>query len=305
MAKIDRLRMLWMAVVTTLAGGWLWGCVGDEDSTENGASDMGAASGGAVAEDGSASDMGVASGGADLGVASGEDCDPSESTVLDGDFSVRSVADGRRIACYTEITGILGIYNDALASLPNLASVGGLDVFDNPTLTRLSLPALTRVGEVGLNVTGNHALLELNLPALTSIGGSLNSAGRLSIYENESMTDLILPALTDVGGSMGIEMTALTNIEMPALRSIGSSFVFNRNEVLTDLNLPALASVGGNMDVSENPRLTGISLSRLSSVDGFLTIFANEMLCQSTVDELVGQIEQALVSDVSGNRDDC
>jgi hypothetical protein len=99
--------------------------------------------------------------------------------------------------------------NDVLESIDALAAItaigGELDLLRNPALTRVSLDALTMVGQaVSLSNIGGEQLVDLaGLGSLTAVGADL-------VVSSTSLTSLRgLEQLSSVGGSLIIEANAL------------------------------------------------------------------------------------------------
>ncbi len=225
-----------------------------------------------------------------------------------------------------EVGGIFELYgNDALAEFslpPALARLGGLYVHDsdaltrlstapsafvlsagcvsirnNPSLTEISLPAISSVGsescpdgvhgffvqnnsslatisldslssvQGSVEIFGNPALTGLSLPALATVGNTNpdDGAGYLQILNNESLATISLESLSSVEGSVGIGNTALSEISLPALTTAGGLSI-GSNDVLATISLDSLSSVEGIVYIGSNPALTGVSLPALTTV---------------------------------------
>jgi hypothetical protein len=115
-----------------------------------------------------------------------------------GDATITSSAEWDVFVAHgcASVTGSLTIRGGVTSvDLPSLASVGGaLAVYEDPTLTSLSLPGLMAVGS--LYVYSSPTLAGIDLPALTTVGG------QVMIYANPALTSLDLPALAVVGGDL-------------------------------------------------------------------------------------------------------
>jgi hypothetical protein len=163
------------------------------------------------------------------------------------------------------------ISNTFLGSLAglNMTTVTTLQVDNNPHLTEYT----SNIGNITSSATfnANGAGLAVSFPLLTwaanltfrDIGSvSLPSLqvinGSLGFYEN-SLTSISASNLTTVGsfatgvGSLAfVDNTALTNISMNALKSVGGADQIANNTVLNAIAFPALVDVGGAIDFSGN-----------------------------------------------------
>lgn len=91
--------------------------------------------------------------------------------------------------------------NASTISIPSLAVINGTLTFDENTLSALSAPNLTSIGNMKLDegsftFLGNPSIKNLTFPALTSIAGANN------IQNNTELTTIGFPALTYVGGAI-------------------------------------------------------------------------------------------------------
>jgi hypothetical protein len=163
------------------------------------------------------------------------------------------------------------ISNTFLGSLAglNMTTVTTLQIDNNPHLTEftsnignISNVATFNANGAGLAVSFPHLTWAENmtfrdvgsvdLPSLQVINGSLG------FYEN-SLNIISLPNLTTVGsfatgvGSLAfVDNTALTNISLNALKSVGGADQIANNTILNAIAFPALVDVGGAIDFSGN-----------------------------------------------------
>lgn len=107
-------------------------------------------------------------------------------------------------------------------SLPNITTVNASMGFINNTLTGLSFPQLTNVGQ-SLSIISNNQLTNASFPALTAIGGGF-------IIANNT-------ALSQIGG-------------FPLVESVGGAIDFVGNFSVADL--PKLDLVKGGVDVESS-----------------------------------------------------
>jgi len=151
----------------------------------------------------------------------------------------------------------------------NLNTVATLQINNNPHLVSFS----TQVGNItsaavfnangaGLKIDFPNLIwaanltfrdvASVNIPSLAVVNGSLG------FYET-SLDSIYAPNLTSVGsfatgqGSLAfVDNTALTNISMDALKSVGGADQIANNTILAAISFPALVDVGGAIDFSGN-----------------------------------------------------
>jgi hypothetical protein len=151
----------------------------------------------------------------------------------------------------------------------NLQSVGSLDINNNRRLSKFS----TQVGSVSniLNIASNGQDLQVefpnlmwannatfrnvssvSIPSLATVNGSL-------IFDENYFDSLSAPNLTTVGntatgfGSLAlVANSALKNITIPHLKTVGGGNQIANNTALQTISFPALTTVGGAIDFSGN-----------------------------------------------------
>ena len=100
----------------------------------------------------------------------------------------------------------------------------------------------------------------INLPLLEQI------TGKVLLEDNDSLTNLLLPALTSIGASFVVRSNGVTEISLPALKSIGGSVDFTENYTLTDIALPVLTTIDSMVYIEYNEALAEISLPSLTTI---------------------------------------
>ena len=169
---------------------------------------------------------------------------PTTTSPLTFDGNLTNPLSGA-ITTYTAITGSL-LFNESdtdIIVLPNLHSIGFLWVLQCPSLTLLSMPALTFLSQGAVVVNGNVRLPAIVFPALTNI------TNRFTAVDNPAATLISLPVLTRVGLTVTIQNNAaLTSVNLPALTSVGMysllpSLDIDSNAALTSIVIPALTTV--------------------------------------------------------------
>jgi hypothetical protein len=103
-----------------------------------------------------------------------------------------------------------------------------------------------------------------NAPEPESGSGVLQ--GNLMIFNQDDLTHAL--GYTGITGDLEIYPQGLTEVELPALTSLGGSLWVNGNDTLTSLSLPVLQSTGGDLWLSDQSALTTVSLPLLLSVGG-------------------------------------
>jgi hypothetical protein len=188
-----------------------------------------------------------------------------ELRVLEGDQEFRSVSElASFCADYNAIMGNLVVRAPDVSDLEDLSclrKVGGhFRLDDMPELLDLSLPVLAEVNG-DLNIQANTGLERISLPVLYRVGGAT------ALQYLPELGELSLPALQEIGGFLAIYNTAVSEIELEELVSIGDFdvevrqlFYVRVNSNLTHINLPQLERVAGVMKISSNHQLVSISM---------------------------------------------
>jgi len=179
----------------------------------------------------------------------------------------------------------------------NLNTVATLQIDNNNHLTTFS----TQVGNItssatinangqGLTVSFPNLIWAANLTfrdvASVSIPSLAVINGSLGFYES-SVETIFAPNLTSVGnfatgqGSLAfVDNTALTNITMPLLKSVGGADQIANNTDLHAISFPALVDVGGAIDFTGN--FTTPDLPKLNNVKGGFNVQSQQAIDCST-----------------------
>ena len=148
------------------------------------------------------------------------------SNIREIDFPVLERMTGR-----IELTSI----DDLLSvSLPVLASVDAFSIYNNPSLTTISIPRLMTV-EGGTSISRNHDLTTVLFPVLVR-------SDYISISISDSLTEIIFPMLEHIDNIWLFSLDSLTKIDFPMVeqcRNIGISYVWS----LTEIKFPMLERV--------------------------------------------------------------
>lgn len=194
-------------------------------------------------------------------------------------------------------TGGLLIASDAdlhEIDLPELESVDRLDLGPT-TATRIVLPKLASAYSVIL-VSENPLLTSLELPALSRVGrgwaGPRDSDGwGVFLEDNPQLTNVELPALQVVGENLSVQRDPmLSSLTLTSLQEVLGSLLL-RDSALVDFSAPVLAKVGGygnmggnqvwrwgDLTIADNALLQSIALPLLGTVAGSVQITNNASL---------------------------
>lgn len=177
------------------------------------------------------------------------------SQLFDGNFTPAMWSDPAAVAALGQahvVTGSLAIASDAPVSLPTLELVGGdLVVTGAGVPGGLALPALTRVGGA-LTIPADAAVIGFQAPLLAHIGGDVT-------VRSPAITTLELPALRTVG-SIALTDLAVSELELPALTTVLGELALARLNGLALLDLSALRSIGQDLTLQDLPALGAIDL---------------------------------------------
>ena len=198
-----------------------------------------------------------------------QDCDGHDLVTCSGDVGYRDAEHcGIVTGDVTVAYAAYGPFPDGLPKLDSLRSVGGK----------------LKIGAPGYGIDG---LVTISLPRLLSVGA-------LEITSNPDLETIDLSNLESSDGNVWISGSPLlTSISLDGLESAGE-LGFEWLESLTSLSLDALTTPGELIQIRSNASLTSISFDGLSSVAGleYVTFTGNASLCQSTIDALVGRLEE-------------
>ncbi|KAI8599417.1 hypothetical protein EDD21DRAFT_324452, partial [Dissophora ornata] len=196
-------------------------------------------------------------------------------------------------------TGIISCFNNTLLSainMPNLKSIGSLEIITAPSLRQLSLPSIQslnslKVEDTGLDNSGttpwsslpkatdlgisnNKFLKSIDMPSLTAVSGRLVIAANGLMEGKGQGSSLHLPNLTSVSNCT---FRHLTDLQVPSLSEVSSSLSFDETNLQT-ITVPQLKNVGQTLSIVSNNVLNNISFSELTSIGGALLIANNTQL---------------------------
>lgn len=148
-----------------------------------------------------------------------------------------------------------------------------LDLRASPSISVIDFPELTQTGELPFDYI---PITELNLPKLVSVH-SIELGYHL--VPNDELTFLDLSALQVVEGSLSIDGAQLSEINLPALRSVGSSIFVGDMPALESIDLSVLEQLAsGTLYVTGNSALTDVRLGSLAAGCADLSIVSNPEL---------------------------
>jgi hypothetical protein len=196
---------------------------------------------------------------------------PSLASVGGDLFFDESAFDEVHLDALTTVEGDFTIWNPALQALelPALRTVGGeLSDLSATSLERIEMPQLDSLG--GLDLYEAPILDTLTLTSLTTV------TGRLWIDDAPQLGSLALPSLLSVGDDVFVATTpALTAFSAPQLRELNADAGGDINvhslllyqTAISQLSLPSLQTAGGTINVREQPSLTAIDLPVLTRAE--------------------------------------
>jgi len=212
--------------------------------------------------------------------------------------------------------GNVTIQNTFLSTLDgiNLMTVGSLNINNNNRLTKFS----TQVANItsSANIASNGKLLDVSFPNLIWAGElvfrnvstvsipSLAAVNGSLIFDENYFTGISAPNLTSVGntatgsGSLAfVANSALTNITIPLLQTIGGGTQVANNSALQTISFPVLTTVGGAVDLTGN--FTTPSLPEINNIVGALNIESTAQIDCSGFNKLSGNVVQGKENCVS------
>ena len=93
-------------------------------------------------------------------------------------------------------------------------------------------------------------------------------------FRNASKVDL--PSLESVSGGLGFYSSYFESFTGPNLTTVDSFLVFNDNSALTNISLPLLESVGGSFQIANNTELKEVTgVPKLETIEGALDFSGN------------------------------
>jgi hypothetical protein len=205
------------------------------------------------------------------------------------------------------VQGSLDVSTENMSlSLASLTSVGGDLVLDFGAMTTLTLPSLVTCGKVWID--GSPTLTTLSLPAMTGGGISLSyntslttidapvlQSGSLIADSDPVLGSLSSPALTN-GSIEATGNSVLSSLDFPALQS--GSIKIDNNPQLSALSLPAMTSASG-IEVNQDAALQTLSLPVLQTVSGSLVVEQDPLVTALSFPELTSATNLMIASDGS------
>jgi hypothetical protein len=196
--------------------------------------------------------------------------------ILTGDISDAQAA----IKIANEVgpnTQFVWIQNTTALTTVNLSSISELAelrIMNNSVMNTLNLNGLTNIsGTVGpyglsaMSISDNPLLTSLSFPLLTKAGGSI------SIMTCPLLNSCTFLSLTEYAESFTMSNTSIVSFSMPQLVKGGlSGFQINTNPLLTSISLPLLQRVGMFL-VGYNPMLSSVSIPAFNALTFSNTLF--------------------------------
>ncbi|KAI9827042.1 MAG: hypothetical protein M1819_007034 [Sarea resinae] len=163
-------------------------------------------------------------------------------------------------------SGVL-ITDTQLGSLQgiNLQEVDNFNINNNPYLNEINV----QLGNItqSLNIEANGKNLSASFP-------NLEWAYNMTFRNCSSVS---VPSLASVNGSMGFYSNEFTDFAAPNLTSTKQgSLVFVSNTALTNISLPVLTTIGGGYQIANNTKLSEVNgFTKLSTIAGALDFSGN------------------------------
>jgi hypothetical protein len=165
----------------------------------------------------------------------------------------------------------------------NVRHLGGrLIVSDNPVLRNAQFMSMATVG--GVELSNNPELSYLWLPEVHAVNGGVGVSGQTGLPWFSSNTPLV------IDGSLVIANTPLGGFELLSLVSIGGDLRILGNANLVSFWLPALEKVAGDVSILDNAMLPSTGGATLGALEraGSLSVERNPLLVDLALPSLVG-----------------
>ncbi|KAF9292204.1 hypothetical protein BGZ68_009795 [Mortierella alpina] len=214
-------------------------------------------------------------------------------------------------------TGSISLFNNTILSafnVPNLETINVLEIVTAPNLRQLPLPSVhslntLKIEDTGLDnsgalpwtsllkitdlgVSNNKYLTAIDMPSLTTVLGRfviaanglmegkgqgsslhLNNLTSVSNCTLRHLTDIEVPALTSVGASLAFDETNIKDIVVPNLRTVGQTLSIVSNNLLGNVSFGELTTIGGALLIANNTELTTIDgFGKLKDIAGVLNM---------------------------------
>jgi hypothetical protein len=179
----------------------------------------------------------------------------------------------------TQFVYITGTTQLTSVNLTGVTSLIELKISDNPLLTSVSLPSLTRCSQT-FRIENNNALTTLNIPLLASNGDFLISSNptlatisanvlikaKIINIQFNGLTSISFPALTTMGGQLYIQSNpSLATANFGSLSTTSEIQIIQNG--LTSISFPALTA-SGLLNISDNASLATANFGSLSTAGG-------------------------------------
>tara|TARA_Y100001980_G_C14556868_1_gene351799 strand:+ start:4583 stop:6427 length:1845 start_codon:yes stop_codon:yes gene_type:complete len=157
--------------------------------------------------------------------------------------------------------GLFASFNANLASIyiPFLEEVETVYLNNNDELSTVEIPGLPQAGTI--NLTNNTLLNNIDLTSLTYVSDNFRIAG------SDALTSLSLLELDSAYRIDFFDNTVLDVVTFQNLEKV-TELDFRSNDQLTDIELPALKTISELLSVYENPLLTSLNLDLIETIGG-------------------------------------
>jgi len=210
---------------------------------------------------------------------------------IGADFSLKGLSQLKSLT-FDSLTEVGSIEFDSLAHLSQLAFAAGVSKAESVKITNTFLTSLNGIAldtVANLYIANNIYLTEVDVDEIEKITGDVDFAGNHknlkisfpNLKEAQNMTfrnasSVSLPSLESVAGGLGFYSSYLESFSGPNLTEVESFLVFNDNSALTNISLPLLKSVGGTFQIANNTQLEQVNgVPKLETIEGALDFSGN------------------------------
>jgi hypothetical protein len=148
-------------------------------------------------------------------------------------------------------------------------TVGTIDINNNNRLTKFNTQIANITGSA--NIASNGKNLAVSFP-------NLIWAADLTF---RNVSTVSIPSLAAVNGTLTFDENYFTSIAAPNLTAVGNtatgkgSLAFVANSAVTNVTIPLLKTIGGGLQIANNSALQTISFPVLTTVGGAVDLTGN------------------------------
>lgn len=138
--------------------------------------------------------------------------------------------------------------------------------------------------EGSITLSTDTQIADFALNGYTAINGNLTITS-----SNVTQAGSLFSILSNITGDLKITNTALTDLDLSGLTSVGDLLAVNGNSSLTELDLSNLTYIGRFIQIRENDALTSVDLSNITELpvdSGAIQFFTNGSLTEINLGSL-------------------